>query len=356
MVRLLIALILVCATTSTAHAQSLRRPALHWSRGARASTCIDPHALALRVTALTGPVLVDPTEAEVSIEGHIDRLANGSFEARFTATGNDGKPRGERTLQQSAGDCRALDAALAFVVAVLIDPDLALERLPPALVALGAEGPPADETLLHELEETPPKPVVLPKAERMPVPVASAAMQPAPPVKRHLPWELQAGPALGVREFPRLGLGAWLSAGLLPVSWLALELQLRALFMLKPISLQERSVHAESFAGALLVCPRYAFTSALFLEGCAGPDLSLFRARGHDFWHNRSAYLVGAGANLGLGLGLRIKQGWLLRLRGNARILINEPHFDSQRGDSSETVLAPARVGFGVNLGVGYRF
>jgi hypothetical protein len=63
------------------------------------------------------------------------------------------------------------------------------------------------------------------------------------------------------------GRDPWVSLGALPVSWLAVELQARVLFMLKPVSYQDGSVRVSSFSGTLLVCPRYALTSALFVEG-----------------------------------------------------------------------------------------
>src|SRR5687768_7170729 len=110
MLRLLLVLATVCATR-VAHADALPRPALHWSRATDAGDCIDPHSLALRVTALTGPVLVDATEADVSIEGHIRRVGRARYEAQIGATGRDGVARGSRTLQHD-GECRELDDAL----------------------------------------------------------------------------------------------------------------------------------------------------------------------------------------------------------------------------------------------------
>jgi hypothetical protein len=348
-------LLFVCATASSAQAQGLRRPALHWSRSEQASNCIDPHALALRVTALTGPVLVEPAEAEVSIEGHIERLPNGTFEARITATGNDGTPRGARTLRQQGGDCRALDAALAFVVALLIDPDLALERMPASLVALGAEGPAPEQTLLAELERTPPKPVVL-AAPKEPAAAARPAVEKPPPAaRRALSWELLLGPALSLREFPSVALGAFANIALVPRPWLALELQLRALSMLKAVSFDERSVRAMSFSGAALVCPRYA-AERFFVEGCGGPDISMFRARGQNFEQDKTAFLPGYAVALAAGIGVRIRQAWLLRARSTLRILLNEPSFDYASGDASDTALELGRYAVGVNLGAGYRF
>ncbi|HEX6240181.1 MAG TPA: hypothetical protein VFZ61_04790, partial [Polyangiales bacterium] len=154
LMRIVVGLAWVCALPSRGAAQPPVRPALHWSRAPEAESCIGPHALALRVTALTGPVLVEPTTAELSIEGHILRLPDGQFEARLNATTRDGAQRGARSLKQ-AGDCRQLDDALTLVIALMIDPDLALERLPASVIALGAEGQPAERALLDELDAAP---------------------------------------------------------------------------------------------------------------------------------------------------------------------------------------------------------
>src|SRR5688572_28881602 len=111
---------------SAAAARPTTRPALHWSRGEGAASCIDPRALALRVTALTGSVLVEPTSADVSIEGHVKVLDEGGFEVHVSSASTRGAPRGDRTLQHMGKDCRALDEAIAFVIALLIHPDLVL--------------------------------------------------------------------------------------------------------------------------------------------------------------------------------------------------------------------------------------
>ncbi|MFM2416954.1 MAG: hypothetical protein RL385_1677 [Pseudomonadota bacterium] len=51
-------------------------------------------------------------------------------------------------------NCRALDHTLALLVAMLIDPELALSELPAQVVALGLEDRAAQ--LLEELESSPP--------------------------------------------------------------------------------------------------------------------------------------------------------------------------------------------------------
>src|SRR4051794_20357260 len=65
-----VALVFACwlgCVAARAQSQPLPRPALHWARGAGATECVEPHALAQLVEALTGPVLVRPSEADNSV-------------------------------------------------------------------------------------------------------------------------------------------------------------------------------------------------------------------------------------------------------------------------------------------------
>ena len=360
MLRLLFVLAILGAA-SAARANPLPRPALHWSRAEDAGACIDPHSLALRVTALTGPVLVDATEADVSIEGHIQRRGAERYEAHIAATGRDGVARGSRTLQHD-GDCRALDDALAFVIALLIDPDLVLEQLPPTLVGLGAESEAASTRLMRDLERSPPvaaSPALAPAVAPAP-PRESAASPPEPAPADASPtrtiYQLHLGATLGIRELPRASAGPYLAVSAVPLRWLGLDLAARATFMPGPLELAEgRALHAQRFAASVLACPRYPW-SAAFLELCAGPEVALVRAQGSGFSTDKVARRVAFVAQIAAGLGALLRGAWWLRVRANLQLLLNDPSFSYEQEDGERTAFRISRVAGSFDLGVGYQF
>jgi hypothetical protein len=353
MLRLLAALVLLLGLSfaSATGAQVPRRPALHWARGAGAESCVDPRTLALQVVALTGPVLVDASEAELSIEGHITRIAPQQFEARIGAVGRDGAVRGARTLQH-AGDCRALDRALAFVIALLIDPDLALERLPGSVVVLGAEGAGPEHELLRELNEKPPVPHVLPPP---PAPARPEPPQPKPRTAARSPLSLQFGFSLGLRELPRPSLAIVTALHGAPHRYFALELGVRTSFMLGAYDIGTRSVDAYSQSANLLACPRYPWESVV-LELCGGAEAILLRARGNGFTTNKAAFRLAAGALVALGVSARVHGDWSLQLRALTRILFDKPSFTYEQPDGVKQAFALHRGAFALNLGAVYHF
>src|SRR4051794_41152667 len=144
-----------------ARADSLAVPALHWVRAQNASQCIDPSTLAERVEQLTSVQLSRPAGAERMIEGQIERVAAGSYRARVTASSRGQAASGERVLEQEVTDCRGLDGALVFIVAMMVDPSLSLAGLPPELLALVSGEVPAEQKLLRDLEQNTPQPHVV---------------------------------------------------------------------------------------------------------------------------------------------------------------------------------------------------
>ena len=354
--RLLVVIFLCSSGWNHAFAQAPQRPALHWSRDATAGDCIDPRALALQVTALTGTVLVEPSSADLSIEGHVRKSERGEFEVRIAAVRHDGVQRGARTLRQRGGACRALDASIAFVMAVMIDPDLALEKLPASLVALGAEGPAPEKVLLAELQEQPPRPVIL-ESKGFARETVNKVAAPQGPTKVRPTLELQAGATLGIRELARTTLGVFASGDVLLQPWLAMEVLLRAAFMASKLRVDStHSVSALALGGVLLVCPRYLMTRAVFAEGCVGAEVSVTRAEGKGFAPNQAASLLSYGAHLGLGAGVKTSQHVSLHMRGFARIWIDEGEFTYRGSDGEHLAFDLGRVSGGMNLGVRYAF
>jgi hypothetical protein len=341
---------------SQAQADSLR-PALHWSRGLGAEGCIDPRGLAERVQQLTGPVIVDAARAELSIEAHVDAPAPARFEVRVSATRGDGVPRGTRTLSHHGPDCRALDDAIVFVIAVLIDPDLTLAELPAAVVALGAEGQAPEAQLLAELDAAP----------QVPAPVSAPAPDPAPPSRppARPPEEPSGRGAFGVRGglamsallLPRAALGVSVATTYGLVRNLVLELQLQAASMLGGHEVDAgRAVTARSYAAALFVCPQRAW-GRVRLAVCTGPDVTLVYARGQGFSADRGATLASYGVSAAPALAIRLRRRWWLEVRAGARVAVNRVRFEATRAQGSpRSVFDVARVAPIASFSLGLEF
>lgn len=356
MLRFVIALLLLFLAESTA-AQSSVRPALHWSRATNASTCIDPRALALRVGALTGDVLVEPASATLSIEGHIEAKSDGGFRAHVTSSNAQGVMRGERIIEQPGSDCRQLDSAIAFVIALLIDPDLTLDVLPAEIVALGAEGPRAEELLLAELEQNPAKPYAIESVEEAAATTANAPRDVAlPRSDSWLRYELSGAGVVALKELPNATIGAQLGFAYRVWRSFSLEALLRATAMPRDRELASGySVSAQSYAGTLLGCGRYPLATT-FLEGCVGPELSLVRAAGHGFSGNRSDVLNSYGMQLAVGGGLVLTRQLALRVRVLARYSPTPARYHYVRGEERFDALEVPSFAIGTTLGVSYAF
>jgi hypothetical protein len=327
-----------------------RRPSLHWTRSARAATCIDPRALAARVETLTGPVLVRPSEAEYLIEGHVD-LQGARFVVRVTVTGPDGVPRGERLLEQASSDCRKLDAAIAFVVALTIDPDLELEALLPPAVESGAP----EEALLAEIgaapaavQATSTRVAEQPREDGPPIP---------PPVaKPSVNIELRAALLATFGELPSPGLGLVAAGQARLWRWFAVELQTRGSAPLRAFSVpRNRSLRAQSFGFALFACGRHEL-SLLGLEGCLGFEPLLMRARGIGFDRPSIARLVTWGALARVGFEFAWRERWALRTGVQLRFAADDKRLVYSDEFGTHSAFALRRVSTVLTVGIGRLF
>jgi hypothetical protein len=217
-----------------------RTSSLAWVRSDGADACIGGKELAEAVEKILGRrVFVSASAADVAVEGHVDRAADG-WKATLRISGDHGAVLGDRELESQGPDCRAMDASLAFVIAVMIDPDAATRPAAPL-------GPPP---------QPPPPPVP-------PTPVPQA------------PSRWQIAPRLGViAAFGELPAAAWGASAGLRLGPPALGVELLGAFFLP----QDPMVSGPSgttahftwaYAGAA-VCPTLARLSAVSLAGCAG--------------------------------------------------------------------------------------
>jgi hypothetical protein len=328
-VRLLSVSALVLGNSASIRAHAAEPPALHWSRGESALGCIDPATLADRVEQLTGATLSRPARAARTIEGSIELVSGGRYRARITLSEPGHAPTGQRVLEQGAKDCRELDGALVFIVAMMVDPNLSLEGLSPELLALVSSEVPAEQHLLAELEQNPPVPhelVANPSAEEVEASEPSEPTPPAPPEARAKELTKLELRVMGVAEFevapePMFGLNAQL--GVHVSRYLGLLASVRGAGGFGAMGLSQspsRFVKAQAFDAAVALCVGLPSESRFRVRGCLGPEYSLWRQKGMGFQQNQSALLSGLGVSLALDLTLRIRERWGVGVIGNVRL------------------------------------
>ncbi|MFT3925105.1 MAG: hypothetical protein QM778_21395 [Myxococcales bacterium] len=339
--------VLALALTSGAQADVGDAPALHWSRSENAVGCIDPATLAERVEQLTGTSLNAPAHAARFIEGHIEAVAPGRYYARITLSERGGAPGGQRVLEQNAVDCRELDEPLVFIVAMMVDPNLSLADLPPALLGLLSSEEPAEKRLLSELDEMPPAPV----PEFSP-PEPAPLLAPTPKPESVRPWpprdvRLAALAEFGVAPDPLVG------ASLSFASRLRRRLSMVSTFRgasgLGGMHLsQNTAVKAQAFDFVIGMCSGGDLGGRLHLRACLSPEYSLWRQKGSGFLSNDSAVLSGFGVSLGLELLVRLAEHWGLSASGAARVNALSRRFVI---DHDATAFEVPRVSYVVNMG-----
>ncbi len=160
------------AAASAAHAgdDKPKTSSLSWVRLPGAESCIATQALSRAVEErLRRAVFVSPSNADLSVEGHVERAGKG-FRAEVTVRDAQGANLGRRELQSPGAACSGLDEPLALAIALMIDPDA--DRAPPPVVDASAAdaaadaalpSPPPATTIVVEREVPVEKPVVTPK-------------------------------------------------------------------------------------------------------------------------------------------------------------------------------------------------
>jgi hypothetical protein len=305
----------------TASAQAARRPALHWVRLDGAEGCINPRALAERVESITGSVFVPASSAEVSLEARLEVPEPGRFVVHIKQTPSRGAAPNERVAAFSTHDCRTLDAAIAFLIAMTIDPDLATS----ALAGVDWLSPDADPRaaaaqLRSELSTATPvnsrdvlaEPAVEPRLDSPTQPAAAVTSKPPLPRYADL-WELSAavGGGYGPMSSPSVGLAVSLGRGL--SEHFALGAQLRAATATHGFSVDSvRSVGSQTLGFALLACATLFDPNLLGVSVCAGPELSLLIASGHGFEASAVTTLPTPSASARLQLQHRFSSEWSL--------------------------------------------
>ncbi len=312
---------------------------LAWVRSEGAETCIGGKELAEAVERVLGRrVFVSASAAGVEVEGRVDKAGAGEGEGRgwratLRVSDDHGALLGSRELSSEAADCRAMDPSLAFVIAVMIDPDAADKPQAPLEPAASAAEP------------RPPQP---------------EPPQEHPPAATRSRWGIT--PEVGIMivsgELPSL---AWGPTARVRVGPPALGIEIAgALFLPESESVAGApSAVAQftwAFAGAA-VCPRVAEVSTVSFAGCAGASVGFLAA-------SPGSGLRGAQASTDVaGLGdARARAEWrvtrALSLVADVGVVVpfDRPTWTATAGGVQQTVFRPSPVSFEGALAAGLTF
>lgn len=125
---IVVASLVVGSSRAQSTSTSTATATLSWSRTSGAEGCIDAAGLRSAVSARLGrDAFASP--ATLSIEGVVERQPT-KWIARLWVRTVDGAPIGTRELESDAVDCASLGDAVAFAVALAIDPERALAAPP----------------------------------------------------------------------------------------------------------------------------------------------------------------------------------------------------------------------------------
>jgi hypothetical protein len=257
--------------------------ALNWVRDAGAESCLTSRELARLIERAVGPVFALPADAELSIEGHVQRREPAGWSARISVSDAQGKLLGTRTLASAEPQCSALNLQIGLVVAMIIDPEIALEDLPEELLSgFAGEGVDPAADLLAELQTDKPAvraaaPAVVAKVEP-PVP----APVPAPSPRRQKPpvleseWSVQAGLAIGSEFLAYASAGPWVGLGLRFSELWSLALR-SVLWLPNDVTLNDssRTVSFTMSLSSLSGCVTPLRTSGFGWDACVGLSMGV---------------------------------------------------------------------------------
>jgi hypothetical protein len=316
-----------------------RTSSLSWIRLPGAEECVATQALARAVEERLGrTVFVSAAQADVSVEGRIEPKAKG-WHAVITLRDAGGALLGTRDLAREDKSCDAMREPLALVIAVMIDPDVALgpRPAPPSPPPPPAESPPPPA----------PAPTVIVEHERVYVR--------APPKPSSAPWRFEASAAAitGLGLVPGAPVGGYIGWILEPPHFIGLE-GYAALwpFGSKSTDAGKSAAFQLAYVGGAL-CPLKLHTDAVHLYGCIGMQLGVWRHDGADLAVPRSAAFRPVVNEAAEGrLSVKLAGPFVLRTGISLVVPIVRDHFVYTRSDSTSGELFRMSL-FAMTLDVG---
>ena len=258
---------LIAGAEMPATAAEGKTSSLSWLRMPGADACIATQPLARAVEERLGrETFVSAAQADLSVEGRIEKKPKGGWRAVITMRDPSGALLGTRELERNDPSCDSMSEPLALVIAVMIDPDAAMRP----------------KTEPAKMEPAPPTPPVV----EPPVVVAPAPLpkDEAPKVepKKSEPWRFEGGAhALMLAGFAReLAWGAGVSGLLYPPG---IPIGFRAtstLFLPTTAEGNNRTQEFDMLMGGGFVCP--TLRRRVNLMACVGGHLGFLRPRRDD--------------------------------------------------------------------------
>jgi hypothetical protein len=299
-----------------------RTSSLAWVRADGADTCIGGKELAEAVEQILGRrVFVSASAADVAVEGHVDKVASG-WKATLRISDEHGALLGSRELESQPADCRAMDPSLAFVIAVMIDPDAAAR--PPAPLA-------------------PPAPATPPVAPPAPTPRNDWTIAP------------RVGVSAALGELPSAALGASLGLRFGPPA-VGVDL-FGAYFLPQTEGVAGAGAASAQFtfayAGAA-ICPTLLRRSTLALVGCAGGAAGFLAATPNGLAGEQGSTNFGAMATLRARAEWRFASVLFAVGELGADVPFERPTWNVTYGGAASAFFRPAAVAgeAGVSLGL----
>jgi hypothetical protein len=260
---LFVASLFAWITSEPSAAAAQHRVALAWTRDADAQTCISMEEIRARLAQRfdgTRFVVDETTATPIQLQGHIER-ASSKWVATWTLSTSDGEGGGERQLQSSNRNCRELDDALMLVAALLLEPWLQQQR------EVAPQPTPSEPPAEESSAASPTTPTT---------PSEPQALRKAPTAAMALGYELGTSFAATWRGTPQTALGVDVSAAVIPLRYLSLELG-GAFFPLRRFQFQDAAARIALGYVRADACPGVAISVFRF-EGCLGAELGASRA------------------------------------------------------------------------------
>lgn len=265
----LLAVIAVMFTALGSRADESRTSSLSWLRMPGADSCVATQSLARAVEERLGrPVFVSASAADVSVEGRIEKRPGGGFRAVITIRDAKGALLGTRQLERRDGTCESMNAELALVIAVMIDPDAAMRPRPEDAGTATADAAPVPVAPV----DAAPVATTVKIEEKPPV----TAVEPAEADRWRVSAAANVATSVGLAPHATLGAGAeWML--LFPKVPLALRGYANVFYPTTAIDGQARATYDLLYVGGSL-CPVLR-NREVDLFACASTQIGGLRAR-----------------------------------------------------------------------------
>jgi hypothetical protein len=340
-----------------------RTSSLSWIRMPGAESCIPTQELARAVELrLARTVFVSASQADVSIEGRIDRKgAANHWHATIILRDSTGATIGTRDLDRVDASCSGMNEQLALVIAVMIDPDAALSHpAPPPPIPTTTPtqnpNPPPTPTATTTPQNSPPTEKQNPPAE-----TKAPATESKSPTKKADPWFFEASAAafgeVGMTPNPGFGLGV---SSLIEAPHVPIALDGAAVIFFDSTANADGATASTSFTLAYLsggLCPLRFRDDRLHLFGCLISQLGLLRAQSSGS-ATETGDKLGVLYNIGLEgrASLRIAGPFALRAGISAVVPLIRFPYDDDRAGQSVQLFQVAPVALTGDLGIGFEF